>query len=120
MNLDIFKTPCNLPFLYYSTEMVDFNDSDGLHPRMTLECHEKPIIEQPSLDDLWTLVDIKYDIKHKDAPMLAANKLCNTIARNARRGFGNIVFVPTEALNYGSMNTILSTNWKLALLLIPP
>lgn len=101
MNLDIFRTPKQLPFLYYSGKDVEYIDTDSgetktIKNQLSLELGDKPIIEQPSLDDLWTLVDLGRFDNHEMGKLIAINKLCNEVARRTRRACANIVFVPND------------------------
>src|SRR5277367_6008030 len=103
MNLDLFKTPSNLPFLHYTYKMVDVEGFGGevlKSPSMSLDCGPMPIVEQPSVDDLWTIEDnsnIQKAKDHSHGRIFAANILCSAVAFRSRRAAANILIVPNEA-----------------------
>jgi|SRR5271157_149615 len=95
--LSLFKTPSNLPVLFYSTKQVTYKGET--YPQMSLNMEVKPIIEQPPLDDLWTVVNnpnIQKAHEHSDGRIFAANIICNDVARRSRRAAGNILIVPNK------------------------
>lgn len=99
MTLHLFKTPSNLPFLYYSTKEVEYNGQK--HPQMTLDVAIKPIIVESTfeLDGLWTIehnANIQRAYERPHGRIFAAQILRNAVARKSRRSVANILIVPNE------------------------
>ncbi len=105
--LSHFKTPSNLPFMFYTSKQTTFKGET--FPQMTLNLGSKPIIETPSLEDLWTTVNnpniqrkrvsnCSSSIKseHELHRMFAANIIANDVARRSRRAAANILIVPNK------------------------
>lgn len=120
-DLKLFETPSNLPFLWYKKVgeyTTNFANLDPItHPKMSLEFGLKPIINQPTLEELWPIEkneNIQRAHKHEFGRIFAANILCNSIARKSRRAYGNILIVPNEAERMWFAEKYVRFNYKIS------
>jgi hypothetical protein len=107
MNLDIFKTPENLPFLYYRSDGTAPGFFGGEPtPSIRLHVGYMPVRKEISsleldafLDDVWQEVDndnLKRASQHQYGRLFAANILRTRIGFTSRRACGNILIVPNS------------------------
>lgn len=98
MNLDLFKTPSNLPFLFFTVTEIEQGVCGAKElPPLSLHAGVQQIIEQPTFDDLWVTVNnanIQKASEHVHGRLFAANIIRNDVARRSRRAVGNILIVP--------------------------
>ncbi len=108
--MELFKTPTQLPFLHYTfkeTEGTGFAAGEK-YKSLSLDLGPMPLMEQPSIDELWTIEDNSNIQKSQtdNGKFSAAIILCSAVAFRSRRASANILIVQNE-----EMQNFYTTKW---------